>query len=149
MQIYESLGACALIAAASGMFRCGMRRLGIRPFDLAYAGLILLTLGRFSISPAVEFCCNAAAFSLPMYFLVQTTGQRDKNTSAAAWKLLFAAAALPVLWTLAAALVELWQLNYASVNLSGTALLNAQAILSATVFCGILLHSGIRARRTA
>ena len=149
MQIYESLGACAMIAAASGMFRCGMRRLGIRPFDLAYAGFILLTLGRFSISPAVEFCCNAAAFSLPMYFLVQTMGQRDKNTSAAAWKMLFAAAMLPVLWTLAAALVELWQLNYASVNLSGNALLNAQAIFSATVFCGILLHSGIRARRTA
>ena len=149
MQIYESLGACAMIAAASGMFRRGMRRLGIRPFDLAYAGLILLTLGRFSISPAVEFCCNAAAFSLPMYFLVQTMGQRDKNTSAAAWKMLFAAAMLPVLWTLAAALVELWQLNYASVNLSGTALLNAQAILSATVFCGILLHSGIQTRRTA
>ena len=147
MQIYESLGACAMIAAASGMFRCGMRRLGIRPFDLAYAGLILLTLGRFSISPAVEFCCNAAAFSLPMYFLVQVVGQQDKTMPSAAWKMLFAAAMLPVLWTLAAALVELWQLNYASV--SGTALLNAQAILSATVFCGILLRSGIRARRTA
>ena len=149
MQIYESLGACAMIAAASGMFRCGMRRLGIRPFDLAYAGLILLTLGRFSISPAVEFCCNAAAFSLPMYFLVQMVGQQDKTMPSAAWKMLFAAAMLPVLWTLAAALVELWQLNYASVNLSGTALLNAQAILSATVFCGILLHSGIQTRRTA
>ena len=139
MQIYESLGACAMIAAASGMFRCGMRRLGIRPFDLAYAGFILLTLGRFSISPVAEFCCNAAVFSLPMYFLAQTMRQRDKTMPSAAWKMLFAAATL----------VELWQLNYASVNLSGTALLNAQAILTATAFCVMLLHSGIRARRTA
>ena len=79
----------------------------------------------------------------------QAVGQQDKTMPSAAWKLLFAAAMLPVLWTLTAALVELWQLNYASVNLSGTALLNAQAILSATVFCVILLRSGIRARRTA
>ncbi len=149
MQIYESLGACAMIAAVSGMFRCGMRRLGIRPFDFAYAGFILLTLGRFSISPVAEFCCNAAVFSLPMYFLAQTMRQRDKTMPSAAWKMLFAAAILPILLVLAATLVELWQLNYASVNLSGTALLNAQAILSATAFCVMLLHSGIRARRTA
>lgn len=61
--------------------------------------------------------------------------QRGLNVRAAAtWRAFFAASTLPVVWMLASALAELWRLDYASVNLDGIALRNAQAILCATNF---------------
>ncbi len=148
MQIYESLCACAIIAAASGTLCRACARLFIRPFALAYAGAVLLLLGRFSIVPLAEFRCNAAALFFPAYFLIQAVDCRRQNPQeASTWRALFVAALLPLGWMLAAALVELLQADYAAVNLGAVALRNAQAVLCALVFCSMLLRASLRARR--
>lgn len=135
MQIYESLCVCCNNRRSE---RCDCRacaRLEISSFALAFSGALLLMLSRFSFAPLAEFRCNTGTLVFPVYFLIQMVEQRGLNVRAAAtWRAFFAASTLPVVWMLVSALAELWRLDYASVNLDGIALRNAQAILCATNF---------------
>jgi hypothetical protein len=148
MQIYESLCVCAIIAGASGAIGRACARLEISPFALAFSGALLLMLSQFSFAPLAEFRCNTGTLVFPVYFLIQMVEQRGLNVRAAAtWRAFFAASTLPVVWMLVSALAELWRLDYASVNLDGIALRNAQAILCATTFGSMLLHAALHEKR--
>ena len=142
MYIYESLCACAVIAAASGALRDACARRSIRPFAIAYAGAVLLLISPFSVMPLAELRCNAAVIFLPIYFLIQKIdAKRNHLCAASTWRTMFLAALLPVVWTLAAALIELCQRDYACVALDGVALRNVQVVFCAVAFCGILVRN--------
>ncbi len=148
MQLYECLGACAVVAAATGALTGLCARLHMRPFEIGFAGALVLAMSRFSFAPIAEFRCNPAVLCLPAYLLLLSASRRRPSRAGGRARCaLFLAAAVPAACSLAATVAELIQTEYASVNLSGNALCNGQAILCATVFFALQLGAVLRKRK--
>lgn len=148
MQLYECLCACTLILGVCGMLDRVCAKLNIRPFELVFASIIPLLMGRFTFMPLAEFRCNAAVFALPLYLLLQATNRQNRRVGGTpAWWALFAAAVLPIVFMVVSALVELNRMNYASINLSGIALRNAQALICIAALFNERLKLALRHKR--